>query len=70
MQVYFPHTFSKGQMERGVAALVKINIPALLTLQVDNHEGITLKLSCKERFIVLIADYRAPDSTHEFWHRL
>lgn len=64
--------FRKDRCSRGggVAVLVKRNIPALLTLQIDNHESITLKISCRQRSIVLIAVYRAPDSPHEFWHRL
>lgn len=49
-----------------MAVLVKNNIHATLTRQIDDHESISLKLSFRGRSIFLFAVYRAPDSPPQF----
>lgn len=50
----------------GIAVLVKHNIQAFLSRQIDHHESITLKLYYRGRSILLFAVYRPPDSPPHF----
>lgn len=50
----------------GIAVLVKHNIQAFLSRQIDDHESITLKLYYRGRSILLFAVYRPPDSPPHF----
>lgn len=62
-QVFRRDRSSKGG---GVAVLIKQNISAALSKQINNHETITLKLSCWGFSLVLVAIYRRPDAPPEF----
>lgn len=71
----FPPSYKVFRRDRptrggGVAVLVKNTISAFLTRQIDNHESVTLKVSCWERSFMLFAVYRAPDSPSVFLRQL
>lgn len=67
----FPPSYRVFRRDRpsrggGVAVLVKKDIDAHPLRQIDNHESITLKLTCWGRSFLLFAVYRPPDSPPQF----